>query len=92
MQPRPGSILDLLVSIVTLAISNDWVKLAVFGGIIEVARRMMSLLYLKIWDSIFINVYFQQEDPSYGSQLCSPVLSYRSIAHPCVISSYPKNG
>jgi hypothetical protein len=60
-----GGIVGIFFTVVSLAITSDWVKLVLLGGFFEAVRRIASALYMKLWDSIFMNVYFQQDDQSY---------------------------
>jgi len=63
---RDAGIIGLIVSLAMLALRSDWAKLAVLGAAFEAFRRGTSFLYAKFWDSIFLNAYFQEDDPSFG--------------------------
>jgi hypothetical protein len=61
-----NGIIGLLLSIALLVIRSDWAKLAILGGAFESFRRGTSWLYSLFWESIFLNAYFQEDDPTFG--------------------------
>ncbi|KAJ7091466.1 P-loop containing nucleoside triphosphate hydrolase protein, partial [Mycena belliarum] len=57
-----SSLVALLFSFGAL---RDWIKLIVFGGVLETLRRFFFSLYYKVISSVWITAHFDENDSSY---------------------------
>ncbi|KAJ7446794.1 P-loop containing nucleoside triphosphate hydrolase protein [Mycena latifolia] len=56
---------SLVALLFSLGALRDWIKLIVFGGVLETLRRMAFSLYYKIINSMWITAHFDENDSSY---------------------------
>ncbi|KAK7025195.1 mitochondrial chaperone BCS1 [Favolaschia claudopus] len=63
-----GSVTDfssLVALLFSLGALRDWLKLIVFGGVLETLRRLAFSLYYKAINSFWITAHFDENDSSY---------------------------
>ncbi|KAJ7696544.1 P-loop containing nucleoside triphosphate hydrolase protein [Mycena rosella] len=56
---------SLLAFLFSFGALRDWIKLIIFGGILETMRRMAFSLYYKALNSMWITAHFDENDSSY---------------------------
>ena len=64
--PFPTDLSSLVTFLCSLSALRDWLKLLVFGFVLESLRRLASHFYYKLYDSLFITATFDEDDASYG--------------------------
>jgi chaperone BCS1 len=64
--PFPTDLSSLVTFLCSLSALRDWLKLLVFGFVLESLRRLAFHFYYKLYDSLFITATFEEEDASYG--------------------------
>jgi chaperone BCS1 len=68
--PPSSAILNDLPSLILFFFSfsalRDWIKILLFGSILETLRRFALHVYRTAYDSFFITATFEEEDVSYG--------------------------
>ena len=67
----PTDFSSLLAFLLSASALTNWLKLALFGSLLETCRRLAFHLYYKVYNSIFITARFDEEDSSYGNYLSS---------------------
>jgi len=45
---------------------REWLKIFVYGGTLEMLRRLVFYIYGRCYDSLFITATFKEDDASYG--------------------------
>lgn len=65
----PANLAGIITLLFSFSALRDWLKLIVIGGFFETCRRGISWLYAKFIDSMFMNAYFEEDDPSYGASI-----------------------
>ncbi|KIK01466.1 hypothetical protein K443DRAFT_564872 [Laccaria amethystina LaAM-08-1] len=63
--PFPTDLSSLVTFLCSLSALRDWLKLLVFGFVLESLRRLAFHFYYKLYDSLFITATFEEEDASY---------------------------
>lgn len=62
----PTDISSLLSFLLSFSALSNWLKLVVFGSLLETFRRLGFYLYYKISDSFFVTAHFEDGDTCYG--------------------------
>lgn len=62
----PTDVSSLIAFLVSFSALRDWLKLLIFGSVLETLRRLGLQLYYKIYSSFFITAKFEEDDSSYG--------------------------
>ena len=65
----PTDIASLLSFLLSFSALGNWLKLVVFGSVLETLRRLGFYLYYKISDSFFVTAHFEDGDTCYGTLL-----------------------
>jgi chaperone BCS1 len=61
----PTDITSLLSFLLSFSALSNWLKLVVFGSVLETLRRLGFHLYYKISDSFFVTAHFEDGDTCY---------------------------
>ncbi|KAF9038499.1 P-loop containing nucleoside triphosphate hydrolase protein [Panaeolus papilionaceus] len=62
----PTDITSLISLFASFSALREWLKIIVFGGILETLRRLAFHFYYKTYNSFFITARFDEEDTSYN--------------------------
>lgn len=65
----PTDFSSLVTFLLSASALSNWLKLALFGSLLETCRRLAFHLYYKIYNSIFITARFDEDDSSYGNDI-----------------------
>jgi len=69
----PGDISSLISFLISFSALREWLKILVFGSVLESLRRVAFHLYYKVYNSFFITARFDEDDASYGAYHYSTV-------------------
>lgn len=65
----PTDITSLISLFASFSALREWLKIIVFGGILETLRRLAFHFYYKTYNSFFITARFDEEDTSYSKNI-----------------------
>jgi chaperone BCS1 len=62
----PSDLSSMITMLMSFSALRDWLKLIVFGGVVETCRRLLFSLWHTIVSSFWITVEFEEGDSSFG--------------------------